>query len=87
MVRLPARQARVLETTMSQMQPSPKVARKGMIWASIAGVAIIAAAIVLMPKGYQPVKTRGKAVIKDSRSRFRSEARLMWCQQLKTMGN
>jgi len=51
MVRLPARQARVLETSMSQMQPSPKVARKGMIWASIAGVAIIAAAVVLMPKG------------------------------------
>jgi serine/threonine protein kinase len=51
MVRLPARQARVLETSMSQMQPSPKVARKGMIWASIAGVAIITAAIVMMPKG------------------------------------
>lgn len=51
MVRLPARQARVLESTVSQMQPSPKVAGKGMIWASIAGVAIIAAAVILMPKG------------------------------------
>jgi serine/threonine protein kinase len=49
--RLPARQSRVLENSMSQMQPSPKVARKGMIWASIAGVVIIASAIVLMPKG------------------------------------
>ncbi len=49
--RLPARQSRVLENSMSQMQPSPKAARKGMIWASIAGVAIIASAIVLMPKG------------------------------------
>ncbi|MBP9090245.1 serine/threonine protein kinase [bacterium] len=51
MVRLPARQARVLESTVSQMQPSPKVAGKGMMWASIAGVVIIAAAVVLMPKG------------------------------------
>ncbi|MBA4079020.1 MAG: hypothetical protein C0508_28580, partial [Cyanobacteria bacterium PR.023] len=50
-VRLPARQSRVLENSMSQMQPSPKAARKGMIWASIAGVVIIASAIVLMPKG------------------------------------
>ncbi len=50
-VRLPARQSRTLENSMSQMQPSPKVARKGMIWASIAGVVIIASAIVLMPKG------------------------------------
>jgi serine/threonine protein kinase len=50
-VRLPARQSRVLENSMSQMQPSPKAARKGMIWASIAGVLIIASAIVLMPKG------------------------------------
>jgi len=49
--RLPARQSRVLENSMSQMQPSPKAARKGMIWASIAGVVIIASAIVLMPKG------------------------------------
>lgn len=50
-VRLPARQSRVLENSMSQMQPSPKAARKGMIWASIAGVVIIASAIALMPKG------------------------------------
>lgn len=49
--RLPARQSRVLENSMSQMQPSPKAARKGMIWASIAGVIIIASAIALMPKG------------------------------------
>jgi len=51
MSRLPARQARVLETSMSMMQPSPKVARKGMIYASVAGVAIIAAALAFMPKG------------------------------------
>lgn len=50
-VRLPARQSRVLENSMSQMQPSPKAARKGIIWASIAGVVIIASAIALMPKG------------------------------------
>lgn len=51
MSRLPARQARVLETSMSQMQPNPKVARKGIIYASVAGVAIIAAALAFMPKG------------------------------------
>ena len=51
MARLPARQSRVLETSMSQMQPSPKAARKGMIWASVAGVLIIGAAVILMPKG------------------------------------